>query len=46
MYLGVQEENIEVLSRIMCFDLEEPSREWCREQGHGRDVLLADFSGY
>lgn len=45
MYLGVQKENMEVLSTIMCFDLQEPLREGCREQGYGRDVLLTDFSG-
>lgn len=45
MYLVFQKENNEVLSRIMCFDLQEPPREWCREQGNGGDVLLADFPG-
>lgn len=45
MYLGVQRENTEVLCGITCFDLQEPLREGCREQGYGRDVLLTDFSG-
>lgn len=29
----------------MCFDLQEPLRQWCKEQDYGRDVHLAEFLG-
>lgn len=27
----------------MCFDLQEPLRQWCKEQEYGTDVRLAEF---